>query len=43
LGDIFAVLAVLGTMGFLYLRSLTQYSLYAWRDPRLLESANVRN
>jgi hypothetical protein len=42
-GDIFALFAVLGTLGFLYFRSLGGNSLYAWRDPRLLESANVHN
>ncbi len=42
-GDIVAVCAVLGTLGYLYLRNLGTHSLYAWRDPRLLESANVRN
>jgi hypothetical protein len=42
-GDILAVCAVIGTLGYIYLRSLGKHSLYAWRDPRLLESANVRN
>ncbi|WP_395749508.1 hypothetical protein [Prosthecobacter sp.] len=41
--DIAALLAVFGTMGFLYLRSLAKYSLYPWRDPRLIESVNVVN
>jgi hypothetical protein len=41
--DIAALFAVFGTMGFLYLRGLAKYSLYPWRDPRLLESVNVVN
>jgi hypothetical protein len=32
-----------GTMGFLFLRGLSKYSLYPWRDPRLIESVNVIN
>ncbi|MCW0217788.1 MAG: hypothetical protein OJI67_05655 [Prosthecobacter sp.] len=43
IGDIVALLAVVGTMGFIFLRSLSRYSLYPCRDPRLLESANVIN
>jgi hypothetical protein len=42
-GDVLALIGVLGTLGYLYFRSLGKYSLYAYRDPRLLESANVRN
>jgi hypothetical protein len=42
-GDVVALCAVVGTLGFLYLRSLSKHSLYAWRDPRLLESVNVHN
>ncbi len=41
--DVAALCAVFGTMGFLYLRGLAKYSLYPWRDPRLLESVNVVN
>ena len=41
--DIAAFCAVFGTMGFLYLRGLAKYSLYPWRDPRLIESVNVVN
>ncbi len=41
--DIAAFCAVFGTMSFLYLRGLAKYSLYPWRDPRLLESVNVIN
>ncbi|MDI1311346.1 hypothetical protein [Prosthecobacter sp.] len=41
--DIAALCAVFGTMGFLYLRGLAKYSLYPWRDPRLIESVNVIN
>ncbi len=41
--DLAALCAVFGTMGFLYLRSLAKYSLYPWRDPRLIESVNVVN
>lgn len=41
--DIAAFCAVFGIMGFLYLRGLAKYSLYPWRDPRLLESVNVIN
>jgi hypothetical protein len=43
LGDIVALAAFVGILGFLYLRSLSRYSLYPCRDPRLLESANVTN
>lgn len=42
-GDIVALLAVVGTLGFIFLRSLSKYSLYPCRDPRLLESVNVVN
>lgn len=42
-GDVVALMAVVGTMGFIFLRSLGSYSLYPCRDPRLLESANVIN
>ncbi len=42
-GDVVALFAVVGTMGFVFLRSLSRYSLYPCRDPRLLESANVIN
>ncbi len=42
-GDIFALLAIFGSVGFIYLRSLSRYSLYPCRDPRLLESVNVAN
>lgn len=41
--DVAALCAVFGTMGFLYLRGLSKYSLYPWRDPRLIESVNVVN
>lgn len=41
--DIAAFCAVFGIMGFLYLRGLAKYSLYPWRDPRLIESVNVIN
>jgi len=43
MGDIVAFCAVFGTLGFVYMRGLGRHSLYAWRDPRLLESINVRN
>ncbi|MDZ4287787.1 MAG: hypothetical protein U0984_07505 [Prosthecobacter sp.] len=43
IGDVVALAGVVGTLGFLYLRSLARYSLYPCRDPRLLESANVVN
>lgn len=42
-GDIVALVAIVGCMGWLFLRSLGRYSLYPWRDPRLLESINVVN
>ncbi len=42
-GDIVAFCAVIGTLGFFYFRGLSRHSLYAWRDPRLVESINVRN
>jgi hypothetical protein len=41
--DLAALCAVFGTMGFLYLRGLAKYSLYPWRDPRLIESVTVVN
>jgi hypothetical protein len=41
--DVAALCAVVGTMGFLFLRGLSKYSLYPWRDPRLIESVNVIN
>ena len=41
--DVAALCGVFGTMGFLYLRGLSKYSLYPWRDPRLVESVNVIN
>lgn len=41
--DVAAFCAVVGTMGFLYLRSLAKHPLYPVRDPRLLESINVVN
>jgi hypothetical protein len=41
--DIFALLAVVGGVGFVFLRSLGKFSLYPCRDPRLIESANVVN
>jgi hypothetical protein len=41
--DLAALFAVFGTMSFLYLRGLAKYSLYPWRDPRLIESVNVVN
>ena len=43
IGDLVALAGFVGTIGFLYLRSLGRYSLYPCRDPRLLESANVTN
>jgi hypothetical protein len=43
IGDVCALCAVIGLLGWWYLRSLSKHSLYAWRDPRLLESANVHN
>ena len=42
-GDVVAFAAVIGSLGFWFLRSLANYSLYPCRDPRLLESANVIN
>ncbi|MBB5034552.1 hypothetical protein [Prosthecobacter vanneervenii] len=41
--DLAALCAVFGIMGYLYLRGLAKYSLYPWRDPRLIESVNVIN
>lgn len=41
--DVAALCGVFGTMGFLFLRGLSKYSLYPWRDPRLIESVNVIN
>lgn len=42
-GDVVALCAIVGTTGFIFLRSLANYSLYPCRDPRLLESVNVAN
>ncbi|MCB1225340.1 MAG: hypothetical protein KDK99_05975 [Verrucomicrobiales bacterium] len=42
-GDVFALLAVVGIVGYVFLRGLGKSSLYPWRDPRLLESINVVN
>lgn len=41
--DVAALCAVVGCMGFVYLRSFARSSLYPWRDPRLIESINVVN
>jgi hypothetical protein len=41
--DVFALLAVIGGVGFIFLRGLGKFSLYPCRDPRLIESANVVN
>lgn len=41
--DVAAFCAVVGCMGFLYLRSLAKHPLYPVRDPRLIESINVVN
>ncbi len=41
--DVFALLAVIGCLGYVFLRGLGRFSLYPCRDPRLLESANVVN
>ncbi len=43
MGDIIAFCTVFGILGYLYMLRLTHHSLYAWRDPRLVESINVRN
>lgn len=43
IGDVVALCAVFGTLGYWYLRSLGKHSLYAIRDPRLIESINVKN
>jgi len=43
IGDIFALMAVGGGLGYIFLRKLNKFPLYPWRDPRLLESANVVN
>ena len=41
--DVVALLAVIGSLGFLFLRGLGRSSLYPCRDPRLIESVNVVN
>jgi hypothetical protein len=41
--DVFAFLAVIGGVGYVFLRGLGKFKLYPLRDPRLLESANVVN
>ena len=38
-----AVVTISSLMGYFFLRSLSKYSLYPWRDPRLIESVNVVN
>lgn len=43
IGDIVALVTISCLSGWFFLRSLGKYSLYPWRDPRLLESANVVN
>jgi hypothetical protein len=43
MGDIAALLLVVGILGLWYIRSLARASLYPCRDPRLLESVNVLN
>lgn len=43
IGDIVALVTVLGTLGYVFMRTLSGQSLYPWRDPRLLESVNVTN
>jgi len=43
IGDVVAIVTIFSLMGYFFLRSLSKYSLYPWRDPRLLESANVVN
>lgn len=43
MGDIAALAAVVGVMGYAFLRTLGKNSLYPCRDPRLLESVNVTN
>lgn len=42
-GDVVAVVTVTSLTAYAFLRSLGKYSLYPWRDPRLLESVNVVN
>lgn len=41
--DLAALCGVAGTMAYIFLRNLSKYSLYPWRDPRLIESVNVLN
>jgi hypothetical protein len=43
IGDVVAVVTICSLMGYVFLRTLGKYSLYQWRNPRLLESANVVN
>lgn len=43
IGDIVAFVTVFCLLGWYFLRSLNKYSLYPWRDPRLIESVNVVN
>lgn len=42
-GDVVALVTVVGLFGYVFLRTLGKQSLYPWRDPRLLESVNVVN
>ena len=42
-GDIVALVAVFCTLGYVFMRSLGKHSLYAHRDPRLIDSVNVIN
>ena len=43
IGDVVAIVTICSLMGYVFLRTLGKYSLYQWRNPRLLESANVVN
>ena len=43
LGDILALVIVVSAFLFIYLRNLTSAALYPYRDPRILESANLHN
>jgi len=42
-GDVVALVTIFCLSGWYFLRSLNKYSLYPWRDPRLIESVNVVN
>jgi hypothetical protein len=43
LTDVTCLVALVGILGFFFLRSLARHSLFPARDPRLVESINLKN